>query len=86
MVIPGFKDYWNVTGMMKTDVVYAGGPSYYQAYFDYVLGTPILLAEASLWRDIEKSDFVKQLPCFPDKDCIAMYDGVLVVKLGAYTE
>ena len=85
-VIPGFKDYWNVTGMMKTDVVFAGGPSYYQAYFDYVLGTPILLAEASLWRDIEKSDFVKQLPCFPDRDCIAMYDGILVVKLGEYEE
>ena len=84
MVIPGFKDYWNVTGMMMTDVVYAGGVSYYQAYFDYVLGTPILLAEEDVWRDIEKSDFVAQMPCFPNKDCITMHDGILVVKLGAY--
>ena len=82
MVIPGFKDYWNVTGMMMTDVIYAGSVSYYQAYFDYILGTPILLAEESTWSAIENMDFTDQMPCFPNKGCITMYDGVLVVKLG----
>lgn len=83
-VQPGFKDYWNVTGMMKTDVIYTPSRSYYQAYMDYVLGVSVILAEEPVWSRILSLEETQQIPSYPSKDCIAMIDGTMVVKLGNF--
>lgn len=83
-VEPGFKDYWNVTGMGKTDVIYTPSRSYYQAYIDYILGSSMILAEQDLWSSILQHESIKPMPCYPSKDCVAMIENTLVVKLGNY--
>lgn len=54
----------------------------YRAYFQYVLDYPILLCEGTKWQALKNSDAVAAMPAFPDPDCIAMIDGILVVKMG----
>lgn len=81
-VMPGFKDYWNITGMLSPDVITAQEPRRFQAYFDYILNVPLLLAEESDRRQILESDRTAQMPCYPSQGCIEMCDGTLVVKLG----
>lgn len=84
-VIPGFKDYWNVTGMTSPDVINTPDPRRFKAYFDYILNTPVLLAEDS-WYPIAKSPEAVRMPSYPAQGCMTMRDGILVVKLGALTE
>lgn len=81
-MIPGFKDYWNVIGMISTDVILRPQRDRYRAYFENVMGLPIVLAEDSVWDDIWSRDSVIEMPPYPSKECIAMIDGNLVVKLG----
>ena len=81
-VMPGFKDYWNVTGMTESDVIYAGNRDRFQAYFDYMMGLPIVLAEDSLWSESVNMEAVQQMPVYPASGFAQMIDGVLYVKLG----
>lgn len=80
-VMPGFKDYWNVTGMTKSDMIYVGARDRFQAYFDYMMGLPILLAEESVWNASADLDAVQQMKAYPARDSMQMIDGVLYVKL-----
>lgn len=81
-IAPGFKDYWNVTGMMSSDVIFMPVKSRYQAYFDYVLGVPLLLAEDAQWTQLLNSPQAEQMPPYPASGCMQMQEGVLLVKLG----
>ena len=81
-VAPGFMDYWNVTGMLSSDVIFMPEKTRYQAYFDYVLGLPLLLAEDEIWMQLRKSQQVQDLPQYPAAGCVQLLDGVLIVKLG----
>lgn len=80
--IPGFRDSQNITGMRSPDVITVSEPRRYQAYFDYVLNTPLLLAEEADWEEIEASEQTAQMPCYPSQGCMEMRGGILVVKLG----
>ena len=80
--IPGFEQYSTVTGMWSTDVLYINQRERFQAYFSYILCTPISLVEWPLWRDISNYQEVQAMPNYPAQGCIKMVDGVLVVKLG----
>ena len=40
----------------------------------------LLQPEPETWLNICRSDFATNLPDFPDKDCMQLYEGVLVVK------
>ena len=51
-----------------------------------MLDYPIVLCEASKWWELKNSSEVSKMPAFPSPDCIAMIDGVLVVKMGPDTE
>ena len=82
-VMPGFKDYWNVTGMTEPDMIYAGGRDRFQAFFDYMMGLPILLAEDAVWNEARDLEAVQQMPVYPAQGSIQMLDGVLYVKLGS---
>ena len=81
-IIPGFKEYRNVTGMLSTDVIYMAQRDRFQAYFDYVLGTPIKLLEEDAWNHMQIDPRIADMPCYPSEGCIAVIDDVLVVKLG----
>lgn len=81
-ITPGFKEYRNVIGMLSSDVICLPEKSRYQAYFDYVLGTPILLAEDSVWKAVLESPSTAEMPDYPASGCLEMLDGVLIVKLG----
>ena len=82
-VMPGFKDYWNVTGMTKSDMIYVGARDRFQAYFDYMLSLPILLAEEDVWNAAPQLEAVQQMPVYPAGDSMQMIDGILYVKLGS---
>lgn len=81
-MLPGFKDYWNVIGMISGDLLIEPERSRYQAYFDYILSLPINLGDAQLWNEVTFSEEAQAMPCYPAAGCIAYQDGVLVVKLG----
>lgn len=81
-VMPGFKDYWNVTGMTKSDMIYVGARDRFQAYFDYMMGLPILLADEDTWNAGASMEAVQKMPVYPARESMQMIDGVLYVKLG----
>lgn len=81
-IMPGFKDYWNVTGMTSPDMIYTGERSRFQAYFDYMMGLPIQLADGETWNESFQREAVMQMPVYPAKECMQVIDGVLYVKLG----
>lgn len=80
--MPGFKDYWDVTGMTNSGAVHVSDPSVYQAFFDYFMGMPIRLVKESAWDEISERETVQQMPGYPAKGCMAFEDDILVVKLG----
>jgi len=80
--MPGFKDYWNVTGMTSPDMIYQGTRDRFQMYFDYMMGLPVSLAENPLWGEISAREDVKAMPSYPAAGFLKMVDDVLVIKLG----
>lgn len=85
-VIPGFKDYWNVTGMTGSSPIYTTEPSRLQAYFDYVMSLPIVMADGETQLRLQSDEAVRAMPCYPEEGFLAFYDGTLVVKLGDVTD
>lgn len=81
-VMPGFESYSRVTGMAKSDMIYVNSRDRFQAYFDYMMGLPILLAEDDYWTDSDQMDAVQQMPVYPSLGFMQMMDGILFVKLG----
>jgi hypothetical protein len=63
----------------KTMLVY---PSVYHDFLRYYLGVEVPYAGDSTAEILRNSPEVKALPSWPDKACIAMVDGVLVVNMG----
>lgn len=80
--IPGFLDYWNVTGMIGSDVIYAPHTSRFQAYFDYVLNTPVLIEGMEVLGAQAAEEAITAMPAYPAEGCIAFYGDIMVVKLG----
>ena len=85
-VIPGFKDYWNVTGMTGSSPIYTTEPSRLQAYFDYVMSLPVVMADGETRQRLLADESVRAMPCYPAEGFLAFYDGTLVVKLGDITD
>lgn len=81
-VIPGFKDYWNVTGMTGSSTIYTTEPSRIQAYFDYILSVPVLLADGDTSYELKSLDEVQDMPCYPAEGFMRYFGETLVVKLG----
>lgn len=83
---PGLKDYWGPLGMWFSDVITMPKRYRYQAYFDYVLNTPINLVEEDTWNTIAGSGIAAQMPCYPDEGFLRMEGDTLIVKLGTLWE
>lgn len=80
--MPNFTATYKLIGCESSFALGAAKHSYYQAYFDYVLTTPILLTSEQQRKELYKRAEVKKMPAFPSNACVQMIDGILVVKLG----
>lgn len=81
-VMTGFGEYRNVIGMISSDLILQVQRVRYQSYCEYVLGIPIILAEDEAWEEMGVNPVVQELPCWPEKGCMEIVDGIFVVKLG----
>ncbi len=80
--IPGFERAYKMTGSDNWYVLGAASRRYYQAYFDYILLNPAIMAEQEIWSQMQTHEKMKDMPCYPQEGSIAIIDKVLVVKLG----
>ena len=60
----------------------AASRGYYQAYFDYILLNPAIMADYETWSQMQTNEEVKAMPCYPQEGSVAIIDDVIVVKLG----
>lgn len=56
----------------------------YKAYFNYVLQTPARFCSDEMHRKLRADERVQAMPEYPHKDCMAIIDDVLVIKMGQY--
>ncbi|MCD8010057.1 MAG: glucosyltransferase domain-containing protein [Lachnospiraceae bacterium] len=76
-----FSALSQLTGLRSAYVPGQASRNYYQAYFEYVLLNPAVMAENSVWTELRGSEEVAAMPCYPEEGSLAFIDGVLVVKL-----
>lgn len=81
-IMPGFMDYWDVTGLSSPDVIYQNSKIRFQMYFDLMMGLPIKLAEDNVWYEISNRIDVQEMPTYPSSGFVRFIDDVLVIKLG----
>ena len=83
---PEYKRVKFVTGSAASNAIptdfSASHYNAYKAYFDYVLNYPLVFCEDAVRNELAQSRQVQDMPAFPDKGCMQMIDGVLVVKMG----
>lgn len=84
--IPGFESIYELTGCGNTYVLGAAERTYYQAYFDYILLNPAIMADSETWTQMQECDESASMPCYPEEGSVAIIDGVMVVKLGEKSE
>lgn len=77
-----FSALSQLTGLRSAYVPGQASRNYYQAYFDYVLLNPAVMAETSVWNELRGSEEVAAMPSYPEEGSLTFIDGVLVVKLG----
>lgn len=80
--IPGFERYCRVTGLSESVVTGLTEDFRARSYFAYVLNNPALIPGGDVWYDMQTDSRAAEMPNYPADGCIAMIDGVLVVKLG----
>ena len=80
--IPGFESYRGITGM-DTSVVASTGEDYrLRSYFQTVMNTPVVVPMGDVYNAMKADPRVADMPAYPEEGCVALLDGVLVVKLG----
>ena len=80
--IPGFEYYSRVTGM-DTAVVASTGEDYrLRSYFQTVMNIPAVIPGGDVYNSMKTDPRVADMPAYPAEGCIALLDGILVVKLG----
>ena len=84
--IPGFEDYYDITGCEESSPIEKSLASYnynaYAAYFRYILNNPAVMANTDVWNRMQKDARVQAMPCYPDAGCMQNLDGILVVRMG----
>ena len=79
--IPGFEPYTGITGM-DTAVVATTGEDYrLRSYFQTVMNIPVVVPGGDVYNAMKTDPAVAAMPAYPEEGCIALLDGVLVVKL-----
>ncbi len=80
--IPGFERIYEIVGCDTGYVLGASLRGYYQAYFDYILLNPAIMADSETWSQMQTKDEVIAMPCYPEEGSVEIIDGIIVVKLG----
>ncbi len=80
--IPGFEQISNMTGCWDSFVPNSNSRGRYQAYFDYILLNPAIMADSEIWSQMQDNDEVVNMPCYPVAGSVAIVDGILIVKMG----
>lgn len=83
--LEGFEKVSTITGVYYWYVMSEGSPRFYQAYFDYVLQNPAVMADSETWSQMQSDNRVRSMPCYPTDGSIEMIDGCIVIKLGENT-
>ncbi len=78
----GFEQEKKITGAWSVFFTPGFSRDAYQALFSYVLYNPAVMADEETWESIQLDPRVTDMPNYPDEGCMAMVDGVLVVKFG----
>ena len=85
--IPGFEAYYDITGCEEASPIPKSLATYsynaYAAYFRYILNSPAVMADWTVWSAVQNDSRTELQPCYPDPGCIQLTDGVMVVKLGS---
>jgi len=81
-VMPGFERYRTVVGATEAEVTNIAVNDRCRRYFSYILNNPAVIADDATGNALRQDPRVAQMPAYPADDCIALIDGVLVVKLG----
>ncbi len=82
VVMAGFEEMSEISGAQTTEVITYNTIGMYEAYFDYILNTPVNLAY-DVWSAMQTDVRIETMPAFPDAKSIAVLDGVFVVNMGA---
>ena len=80
-IVPGFETYRDPNGMYLSDALCFSTPDRWQRYLDYTMMNPAVLANSEVWDSMLTDPRVVAMPSYPDPGCMAVIDGVLVVKL-----
>lgn len=78
----GTEKYSEIIGVWGPGSIIMEELCYYQAYFDYILLNPAVMAEYEDWYTMLKDPRVSEMPIYPAEGSIAFLDDILVVRLG----
>ena len=79
--IPGFERYSRITGSDNAVVANTNEDYRLRAYFDTVLNIPVVIPSGDIYNGMKTDPRVADMPVYPEDGCIALLDGILVVKL-----
>ena len=84
--IEGFDEYTEATGAKSSAAVLGvnsnNAYNTYKSYIKYILNAKMNFVDDVEWDRLLDDETLKSMPAFPDKNCIRMVDGVLVVNMG----
>ena len=80
--VPGLEEIQDIIGCESPLTLFRNVRARYRAYFDYILLNPAVMADTEIWTKLQSDSTVAQMPCYPQEGCMAIIDGILVVKLG----
>ena len=79
-IMPGFESVSEIDGAASANVLTYNTYGMYEAYFSYILNSPINLA-STVWSDFQTDARVAEMPSFPNLQSIQKLDGVVVIKM-----
>lgn len=81
----GMEKVAHITGLHSHEAIPLDDADYYynvyKAYFDYVLRYPLQFCPDDVHKALKVDPRVQALPEFPDRGCMEMIDGVMVIKM-----
>lgn len=86
VTMQGFEKYAAMTGAWTsgpiTGIVEENHFNTYEDFFRYYLNEPVQLCDAEFKDRMEEDPRVREMKAFPNRECIQVIDGVVVVKMG----
>ena len=79
-IMPGFESISEIDGAASANVLTYNTCGMYEAYFSYILNSPINLA-STVWTNFQTDARVAEMPSFPNLESIQKLDGVVVIKM-----